>query len=910
MESNNKIKVFISSKCDDQSTGNKYTEVRNNIKTKLERTGLADVYVFEEEGSSTLSAVNHYSFALEDSDVCIFLIDNADGIPQGVQREIDIVQKHSIKALYYFCDENSKEKTDFEKSILTADNAKSKTIHSFSELCNESSQALVNDITRIYHYYCKGKLVVIDETESSETLSESIIIKSIDDVDFPKSIIDNIESTTDYLYRIVMREKQGQSEPKSDIDESAAIFLDVVLNGRSINEFNTDLFLDRLKNYQSEQLLAAVEMRWKAIQAYYDNDVEKCLVHLNNALEFSKANSIPKWFVNDLLIDIRNLHIVQSIATNRYSVSPAQEELDALSEQLYYPIVDRVNETLQEKLNHDLYKETIKSPYTVSFGNNIRELVGLIATSYVVALYFGSLTHIRLLKEKLKTLFFYLTNVYDDWRFKFNLFKYAVCEGDNKEIRELRATYPEILNRLTSEEADEIVSFCSQQALGYLRVKNRLKAFAFVGYYLDDASFNTHFSAVEADINEWMECSSPIIEIGRNLFDCLSEVAYRLPQEKLAELCCKVIEVGWSIYYQDMFKMIGNRISLKDISAETALRLVNLITKTAEGDATRGLIPISTLINLRNQDSSYSNIIDDCVENNYKAWADTYVLETTDDKNIALDYFCKTIEKIEAHLDNLKSQGARIISGTRDIYSLYLFLKNSKIDIEDHLLSAVNLMSNVLLNDQCSIVYKMDAVLLLCYININFPSLNQCRTCMSEICNNEDQVLNVDFDMFSANIDLLALKCSLKIMSIFTDNRDYAGLVELLALAKNDVATVISISRFIADLLVDAYKEKLGNDVEWLLLINSLEWMHINNNDARANATRIFLALSYNNEYSEIINRTLVNIVKNENVYLKNLILRKMNLVDGVSDETRKTIIGVCVHDSNYVTREIANGRR
>lgn len=34
------------------------------------------------------------------SDVCIFLIDNADGIKPGVQSEIDTVKKHDIKALY------------------------------------------------------------------------------------------------------------------------------------------------------------------------------------------------------------------------------------------------------------------------------------------------------------------------------------------------------------------------------------------------------------------------------------------------------------------------------------------------------------------------------------------------------------------------------------------------------------------------------------------------------------------------------------------------------------------------------------------------------------------------------------------------------------------------------------------
>lgn len=79
-----KIKVFISSKCDVAGVPPKYNPIRAELKRIIEQTGLADVYTFESEGASTLSAGNHYSLALEDSDVCIFLIDNAAGISPGI----------------------------------------------------------------------------------------------------------------------------------------------------------------------------------------------------------------------------------------------------------------------------------------------------------------------------------------------------------------------------------------------------------------------------------------------------------------------------------------------------------------------------------------------------------------------------------------------------------------------------------------------------------------------------------------------------------------------------------------------------------------------------------------------------------------------------------------------------------
>ena len=137
-----KIKVFISSICGVE----KYDKVRADLKSAIESTQLADVYTFESNGASTLPAGDHYILALEDSDICIFLIDNEDGITPGVQKEIDTVKKHNIKALYYFCDEIQKEKTALEQSLMGAHFAKSKVVHRFEELVQDGAQALIDDI--------------------------------------------------------------------------------------------------------------------------------------------------------------------------------------------------------------------------------------------------------------------------------------------------------------------------------------------------------------------------------------------------------------------------------------------------------------------------------------------------------------------------------------------------------------------------------------------------------------------------------------------------------------------------------------------------------------------------------------------------------------------------------------------
>ena len=72
----NKIKVFISSRCGENYE--RYDNVRLQLKEKIEVTNIAEVYLFEASGSSTQTAQQDYLYELDDSDMCIFLIDNAD----------------------------------------------------------------------------------------------------------------------------------------------------------------------------------------------------------------------------------------------------------------------------------------------------------------------------------------------------------------------------------------------------------------------------------------------------------------------------------------------------------------------------------------------------------------------------------------------------------------------------------------------------------------------------------------------------------------------------------------------------------------------------------------------------------------------------------------------------------------
>lgn len=359
-----KIKVSISSKCDNAGETPKYNPIRAELKELIENTQLATVYTFENEGASTLSAGSHYTYALEDIDVCIFLIDNADGIPRGVQAEIDVVRKKNKMALYYFCDETTNEKTELEKGLMGAKYAKSKTVHRFADLSKNSASALLDDITLIYHYYCTQRLVELDKEKVDITGKIDVqAAENHQEIAFPKVILRNIDKCITYIlkhtadYRFCRTVAFEQKTQTSDLDNWGVQFLSVLLEGKSIKSFNTSMFLDILKTIQTPEYFNVVALRWKAIQSYFNGNIQECVDSLKEALDLARSTNQAAWVVNDILIDLRNQHWELASLTNTYSESEAQSALDNNTDELYYPVLDRINESLQEKYIQGLYKK-------------------------------------------------------------------------------------------------------------------------------------------------------------------------------------------------------------------------------------------------------------------------------------------------------------------------------------------------------------------------------------------------------------------------------------------------------------------------------------------------------------------------------------------------------------------------
>lgn len=908
-----KIKVFISSICGVE----KYDKVRAELKKAIERTQLVDVYTFESRGASTLPAGDHYILALTDSDICIFLIDNADGIKAGVQAEIDTVKKHNIKALYYFCDETQKEKTALEQSLMGARFAKSKTVHSFSELSREGAQALIDDIVAVYHYYCTGR-IVLNSGENDEIQAVDVVgTEKYQLPIIPKSTLKNVDKCRDYFLKFVLGYSRGrypgEMENTSEFDDWGLQFLPILFEGKSIKYFNTAMYLDALKAQQDDGHYQVVQIRWQAIQAYFAEDIKKCVECLETALSLAKETNQPTWVIKDILVDLRNVHWTCCTARNEYSDTPAQKELTESSEELYYPILDRIHESLHEKYIEGLYKKKIGSPYSVTIGNNLDPYGEMLASSLIVSMYNGSLTHILLIYEKIRDFVFYLSCKYDDWNLRLNLYKLAIFAGNEKEIKGIQDSFPEVLNNLTADEAKSIMDFCLNHPIKYKRLSSQLLAFGSVGYFLDDKYYESYEKSIVGEIKSWLNSDTSVVAIGQDIFRCLSGVAYRMSQDILSEICCQFIDRHYSRWYMDMFKFIATRIDLRKMSDSSAKALVEHINYVLDNEKERVQIEYSPafLCVLRKQNRALTEGMDKRIAKYLSGYYEgIYKLETTENKNRDMPAFVKEyIERIRKNNETQGKDGVYFGHGAREIATVRSILLEKGLMCDANTMDMlVSVVADTLLISKEGILAKLDAIALLICLAVKYPEdYTRNQGVYEKLFAQQNAIETADNSIISSNIDSISLKIGLQLLYISMGKDVYADILELMPYIQGNVTTTIAVTNLIVEYLENSDDVMLPARVEAAILQNVLQWLHSEYTDIRWNATRILLTMSRNPENCGIVNHQLMNLIDSDSVYIKNLIIRHLHKMNGITDRTKEYIISKCKQDANFVVRMVCD---
>ena len=364
-------------------------------------------------------------------------------------------------------------------------------------------------------------------------------------------------------------------------------------------------------------------------------------------------------------------------------------------------------------------------------------------------------------------------------------------------------------------------------------------------------------------------------------------------------------------WYMDLFSFVAKRINLKKMRKEFAEALIRRIISCIDDEDDRKAMNdrLPFLFILRKQDRLLTEELDRKVAECFpEFYGKTYKLETTEAEQEDLPGFVRQyVDQINSNNVHQGAGGVYYGYATRNaatIRSIFLWHENSwDATLIDSVVAAA---ADTITKSKEGIQIKLDSVALLICVAIKFPDhFERNRSVYDLIYKKRTEIESADSSIIESNIDGISLKIGLQLLFTAMGIDTYSDMLELIPLIQGDTATTISVAQ-----MIDKYLEVTANvtfpqRIEGIVLQNVLQWLNSENLDIRCIAARILLTLARNPENEIIVNRRLLSLIDTECVYIKNMLLRRIEKAKGISEKTREYIYSKCDVDPCYVVRMV-----
>lgn len=514
--------------------------IRNKIQSLLKDSPYVSGWLFEHAGASTLAAVTAYRMRVADANVCAFIIDGRYEIPEGVQEEIDEAARRHKKCLYYFYKISHEGPRKLRDGLRGPNNPKYCEVKKLGDIPSQLQQDVVEEVFLVYRHYAESDVIL------SQDSNTPALYPMPDDAFVNRSSLVGFPACTTFINNFILG-NESIAVSDDELDKAAAGFFEAVYIKAAPHTLRLSTMLTALKSHLPSRFYPTIELRWHAIHQYYLNDLPAALAFEEQALNSARTNRLPEWFVDDILIDLRNLQAEVDAERNViWQPSSYQTEIDGRNREIQLPLVDRMSANLLESMLAKELKSRVQSSYVITLGSQSTEWVGMLVKLYVATVHYGSLTHMLLLARRMRLVASFIWQTTGKRAAILSELKLALVTDNEKNVQSFLGTNSQPLGCLTCEEADAAFLFAWDAASGYRRNEARVTALAMLAPFLSDAAFSNALIEAQHLIVELLE-STPIPPSSLN--HMLSQCAPREMPLWMVNLTVDSLDKGPNTYW-------------------------------------------------------------------------------------------------------------------------------------------------------------------------------------------------------------------------------------------------------------------------------------------------------------------------------------------------------------------------
>ncbi|EMB87995.1 hypothetical protein SMU56_03274 [Streptococcus mutans N29] len=715
--------VFISSKCDD-----KYEEVRHKIFEIMNKSPLVTPYIYEYEGASSIPSRQNYTFELQRSDLFVCIIDNADGISKSVKDEIDKARRMNKNCLFFFCSEKSNKITQLQKDLDGSSNPKYAVVEKFDDIPDKVIDSINKDVVSRYRY----KNFHISEGSSLDSISEVITTGPTYSV---KTFL-NTNIISNYIMRSIDIRLENDTK-YSDLEKNLLSFFRVMIKLEKIDFDIFDNLTKEVIKKQDEHLRKVIQMRFEALKFYLKGDFDNAICLLSETLKKAADDvQVPSWIANNIAIDLRNV-ISESNNLKNYwrRENEGQEFIDNRKEDLYFPLLDRKEESLQEQLN--------KIYFDSQNGNTLFNLQNMgifkyLEEIFVVAFTYGSITHLFISIKDLTNTLNILNMVYSDYEIQKELIRLWIVNNDKKELEKYSVYRSEMQLFISNEDVNQVIDSINNIYIPYNRYNSKLLLMIEFSDYLSDEIFDIETTDLIGYIVQWLRKENPILSLENNIFEFLRKIVPRVNNKKLIPIIDIVFRNKLRRFYDDIFKLM-RQIDYKEFDETTQNRILGYFISSINEENPYGEFG-NAVITFTKQSTidvtEIERLLKSRFENFYK---ERYLLEHTHKEN-GEEFIITLLEKID-HDNSTQGVNGEYSYGSDDYGTIINIVKYDELILSQYVLKeTIKTCINTLIIDRQKIEEKIQAIQLLVQLYSNHKnSINWNTDVVNKI-----RLINID----------------------------------------------------------------------------------------------------------------------------------------------------------------------
>lgn len=894
------IKVFISSRCG----VDRYDEVRAELKQMLEDTGFISVYLFEDGIGTTMTAQQDYLYSLDDSDVCIFLVDNKDNVTPPILAEMKRAKDFPKKSIYLFCYEDDDNQTQVEKDLIGANGSRFLRVNQFKDFANKGFESLLNDIVRIYQYYCKGRFQDV-EFEVSDNSTEYVRYDGSDDLP-TKEILNKLDKCNIFIQKKLNLYFKEEAKNTSLLDDYLVQFLEVMFEGKPISNFNAFLFLEEVKQYHDADFHEIVVKRWGAIQKFWMGDLAGCYAELDEVLIIAKEKGMAEWLIQDILIDLRNVSTYEDATENRITQnSPVHKQISEQQRNVYYPVLDRYERILYEDMNKEMEHRIKLSPYSNIIGNSYSGFINHVVNIFCVAAMNGSLSHIDLIPRRLKHILFNISVHHQSVPFTKELLKMSLYSGDTKDIKEYARTFNGIYSKLNHKDVQELYEFCQYIPLEFRSVISKVTVLRDFGLFADEQYFNEKYSAIKNKAITWLTDDNRLVVYGDHYIKMFRNIYHRIDHNDIVEFSLGILKNGLYRYADQIFELLLV-VDYHDINQENISCLKETINELLRDD--KRYKKVYKLNNLliywgRNYKDLFSEVELALGEVNPEFYSKLYKFETVFDQPITDNFIELSIVKIEKRIKEQGRNGTLIGYGENPFNTIRNIVERRntiEIKIINHILKAC--FDTVVCPTQ-TFYDKTSAMELVLFLANKHTEIHEKLVDYLDHIKDYRDDSESSSDVFFGEETGIPFRYSLVLLeSLIRNNGDVDFLQLVVNSGEYSNKDKIGVLKLIES-TYEGHTTVANTNLYPLLLQFVIGLLNDENHDVRYHAYNGILKM-INEDSSELILNVLSKTFDEESSYIKYLILDNWSIFDEFNSDVSQSILDRAKVDNNFVVKE------